>query len=68
MLYSTCEQYSASHQSINQPIDESINMFNVMGGNWDLTHKKFNLVNSYRQDLLSTCKASVCGICASQLV
>ncbi len=27
------------------------------GGNWDPTDKKFSSVNSYRQDLLPTCKA-----------
>ncbi len=31
--------------------------FNVLGGNWDPTDKKFSSVNSYRQDLLLTCKA-----------
>ena len=35
----------------------SINVFNVLGGNWDPTDKKFSSVNSYRQDLLPTCKA-----------
>ena len=32
-------------------------MFNVLGGNWDPTDKKLSSVNSYRQDLLPTCKA-----------
>ena len=32
-------------------------MFNVLGANWDPTDKKFNSVNSYRQDGLPTCKA-----------
>ena len=40
---------------------ESINQYqyviNVLGGNWDPTDKKFSSVNSYRQDLLPTCKA-----------
>ena len=27
------------------------------GGNWDPTDRKFSSVNSYRQDLLPTCKA-----------
>jgi len=36
---------------------KSINIFNVLGGNWDPTDKKFSSVNSYRQDLLPTCKA-----------
>ena len=38
---------------------QSINIlnFNVLGGNWDPTDKKFSSVNSYRQDLLPTCKA-----------
>ncbi len=40
---------------INQSI--AINIFNVLGGNWDPTDKKFSSVNSYRQDLLPTCKA-----------
>ncbi len=35
----------------------SINIFNVLGGNWDPTDKKFSSVNSYRQDLFPTCKA-----------
>ncbi len=35
----------------------SINIFNVQGGNWDPTDKKFSSVNSYRQDLLPTRKA-----------
>ncbi len=42
-----------SHANINQ----SINIFNVLGGNWDPTDKKCSSVNSYRQDLLPTCKA-----------
>jgi len=37
--------------------NQSINIFNVLGGNWDPTDKKFSSVNSYRQDLLPTCKA-----------
>ncbi len=37
-------------------INQSINIFNVLGGNWDPTDKKFSSVNSYRQDLLPTCK------------
>ncbi len=37
--------------------NQSINIFNVQGGNWDPTDKKFSSVNSYRQDLLPTCKA-----------
>ncbi len=36
---------------------QSINIFNFLGGNWDPTDKKFSSVNSYRQDLLPTCKA-----------
>ena len=27
------------------------------GGNWDPTDKRFNSMNSYKQDLLPTCKA-----------
>ncbi len=37
--------------------NQSINIFIVLGGNWDPTDKKFSSVNSYRQDLLPTCKA-----------
>ncbi len=44
---------NAAAASINQ----SINIFNVLGGNWDPTDKKFSSVNSYRQDLHPTCKA-----------
>ncbi len=40
-----------------QSINQSINMFNVLGGNWDPTDMKVSSVNSYRQDLLPTCKA-----------
>ena len=40
-----------SNQSINQYV------FDVLGGNWDPTDKKFRSVNSYRQHLLPTCKA-----------
>ena len=40
-----------------ETINQSINVFNVLGGNWDPTDKKFSSVNSYRQDLLPTCKA-----------
>jgi hypothetical protein len=38
-------------------INQSINIFHVLGGNWDPTDKKFSSVNSYRQDLLPTCTA-----------
>ena len=38
-------------------INQSINIFNVLGGNWDPADKKFSSVNSYRQDLLPTFKA-----------
>jgi len=38
-------------------VSQSINIYNVLGGNWDPTDKKFSSVNSYRQDLLPTCKA-----------
>jgi len=37
--------------------DQSTNVFNVLGGNWDPTDKKFSSVNSSRQDLVPTCKA-----------
>ena len=33
-----------------------MNVFNVLGGNWNPTDKKFNSASSYRQDLLPTCK------------
>ena len=36
---------------------QSINVFDVLGANWDPTDKKFSSVISYRQDLLPTCKA-----------
>ena len=36
---------------------QSINVSNVLGGNWDPTDKKFSSVNSYGQDLFPTCKA-----------
>ncbi len=38
-------------------LNQSINIFNVLGGNWDPTDKKFSSLNSYRQHLLPTCKA-----------
>ncbi len=38
-------------------VNQSINIFNVLGGNWDPTDKKFSSVNSYEQDLVPTCKA-----------
>ncbi len=41
-----------------KPLWHSINQFNVLGGNWDPADKKFNSVNTYRQDLLPTCKTS----------
>ena len=41
----------------NQYINKSINVFNVLGGNWDPTDKKLSSVNSYRRNLLPTCKA-----------
>ncbi len=47
----------ATLQPLTQSINQSINIFNVLGGNWDLTDKKFSSVNSYRQDLLPTCKS-----------
>ena len=37
--------------------NQSINVFTVLGGNWDPTDKKFSSVNSYRQDLFPACKA-----------
>ncbi len=48
------------HSRVDQipsAFNQSINMFNVLGGNWDPTDKKLSSVNSYRQDLLPTCKA-----------
>ncbi len=41
---------------VRTPINQLINIFNVLGGNWDPTDKKFSSVNSYRQDLLPICK------------
>ncbi len=38
--------------SINQSM-----YFKVLGVNWDPTNKRFSSVNSYRQNLLPTCKA-----------
>ena len=43
--------------SLFKSINQSINIFNVLGANWDPIDKKFSSVNSYRQDLLPTCKA-----------
>ena len=34
-------------------INHSINVFHVLGGNWDPTDKKFSSVNSCRQEMLS---------------
>ena len=39
-----------------ETVCQSINVFNVLGGNWDPTDK-FSSVNTYRQALLPTCKA-----------
>jgi hypothetical protein len=59
MVYSLKSHRTAcASQSINQSI-KSINVLNVLGGNWDPTDKKFSSVNSYRQDLLPTCKHSL---------
>ena len=44
-------------RSINQSIDLMSTLKDVLGGNWDPTDKNFSSVNSYRQDLLPTCKA-----------
>ena len=52
-MYQSINVFTVHSQSINQ----SINVFNVLGGNWDPTDKKFSSVNSYRQNLLPTCKA-----------
>ena len=38
-------------------VNQSINIFDVLGCNWDPTDKKFSSVNAYRQDLPPTCKA-----------
>ncbi len=40
-------------------INQSINIFNVLGGNWDPTDKKFSSVNSYRQDCFLHAKHSL---------
>ena len=53
VMYVLHADYSGRRQSINK----SINVFHVLGGNWDPTDKKFSSVSSYRQDLLPTCKA-----------
>ena len=45
------------HLHMGPMSNQSINIFNVLGGNWDPTDKKFSSVNSYRQDLLPKCKA-----------
>ena len=49
------KRVSINGDSVNQSINKYV--FNVLGGNWDPTDKKFSSVNSYRQDLLPTCKA-----------
>ncbi len=53
MLCSSCSPSTNFRATINQSINQSIY---VLGGNWDPTDKKFSSVNSYRQDLLPTCK------------
>ena len=40
--------------TINQSINKDIE---CPGGSWDPTDKKFSSMNSYRQNLLPTCKA-----------
>ena len=35
-----------NEDSIHQSINQSINVFNALGGNWDPTDKKFTSVNS----------------------
>ena len=46
-----------NNQLADTTINQSINIVNVLGGNWDPTDKKFSSVNSYKQNLLPTCKA-----------
>ena len=48
------------HPRWGNSINQLINMFSVLGGNWDPADKKFSSVNSYRQDLLPTCKCMTC--------
>ena len=58
--HSVCDQVTICSNLLHMPachINQSINIFNVLRGNWDPTDKKFSSVNSYRQDLLPTCKA-----------
>jgi hypothetical protein len=57
MLPMTAVTTAQSAEGHGQSINQSINVFNVLGGNWDPTDKKFSSVTSYRQDLLPTCKA-----------
>ena len=45
MLSMTFLVSAAVNQSINQSLNKYI--FNVLGGNWDPTDKKFSSVNSY---------------------
>jgi len=57
-LTASCLPHNQPHpacHTINQPINQCV--FNVLGANWDPTDMKFSSVNSYRQDLLPTCKA-----------
>ena len=38
-------------------INQSVDVFDVLGGNWDPTDKRFSTVNSCRQDYLPAYKA-----------
>jgi hypothetical protein len=46
-----------------QSINQSINVLNVLGGNWEPTDKKFSSVNSYRQaQLVALSWAHCCAV------
>ena len=57
-LNSICKYQNVLHDISIDAINQSINIFNVLGGKWDPTDKKFSSLNSYRQDPLPTCKAN----------
>ena len=54
-LLSSIMIYTRGHY--NQSVNQSINIFNVLGRNWDPADKKFSSVNPFRQTLLPTRKA-----------
>ena len=53
----TCRKCRPGTSSVDRPRIQSIKICNVLGANWDPTDKKFSSVNSFRQNLLPTCKA-----------